>query len=257
MMLREPDPEFISSARAQQNFLLAVRVATWVLVVVWVIFALTMWWDGRPLEWGLRPRQPSGLIGIVTAPLLHVDVAHLFANSAPLWVGLVALLFLYPNSALRALPWMWLISGGLTWLLARESIHVGASGMVYAILSFVFVAGLLRRDLRAIGVCLMLAFVYGYLIWGVFPIRSSMSWEMHAFGLLAGVALALVYRDWDQTPVKVYDWEHEDCCDDDVEFEGGDGDAQPSLKDRSARWAADGRNEVGGGQSPPSGNGLD
>jgi membrane associated rhomboid family serine protease len=209
MMLREPDPAFTSSARAQANFLLAVRVATWALIVLWLTFGATVLLSYAPLEWGLKPRQAVGLIGVVSAPFLHASFGHLLANTVPLWVGLVAMLFLYPNSALRALPFMWLGSGGLTWLLGREATHVGASGLVYAILTYVFVAGLLRRDLRSIGVCLMLAFFYGYMVWGVFPSQPSMSWEMHLFGLLSGLVLALWYRHWDLAPLKVYDWELE------------------------------------------------
>ena len=210
MMLPEPDPAYTSSDRAKANFVLAARVATWAVIAVWLAFGLTILLNGWPLQWGVQPRQPLGLIGILAAPFLHASFPHLLSNTVPLWVGLVAMLFLYPNAALRVLPWMWVASGGLTWLFGREATHVGASGLVYAILTYVFVAGVLRRDMRSMGVSLMLAFVYGYLVWGVFPVQPAMSWEMHLFGLLSGVALALWFRHWDVTPRKVYDWELED-----------------------------------------------
>lgn len=215
MMLREPDPAYTSSDRAKTNFLLAVRGATWAVIAVWLAFGLTILLDGWPLQWGVQPRQPVGLIGVLAAPFLHASFPHLLSNTLPLWVGLVAMLFLYPNAALRALPIMWAASGGLTWVFGREATHVGASGLVYAMLTYVFVAGLLRRDLRSIGVSLMLAFVYGYLVWGVFPVQPTRSWEMHLFGLLSGLSLALWFRHWDITPFKVYDWELEDEFDED------------------------------------------
>jgi membrane associated rhomboid family serine protease len=175
-----------------------------------------------PSPFGLRPREPSGLVGIFTAPLVHGDFAHLFANSVPLATVGAAMLFLYPQSTLRALPLLYLGPGGLVWLFGRSSVHLGASGLVYGLVSYVFVAGLLRRDRRAIAASLLVVFMYGSLAWGVLPIQPGVSWETHLSAALIGVLLALVLRRLDIPPRKRYLWEEQTAEDDDEESSGAD-----------------------------------
>jgi membrane associated rhomboid family serine protease len=104
------------------------------------------------------------------------------------------MLYLYPNSALRVIPLIWIGSGLLGWVIGRPTLHIGASGLLYGLLAFVFVSGVLRRDMRSVSVSLMVWFLYGTMIWGVFPIRPNMSWELHLTGGLIGVLLAWLYR---------------------------------------------------------------
>jgi len=120
------------------------------------------------------------------------------------------MLYLYPNSALRVIPMVWLGTGLLAWLIGRPNVHIGASGFVYGLLAFILVGGMLRKDLRSVAVSLLVWFLYGSMIWGVLPIRPQMSWEMHLSGTLLGVAMAILYRNWDQVPIKRYTWEDED-----------------------------------------------
>jgi membrane associated rhomboid family serine protease len=105
---------------------------------------------------------------------------------------------------------IWLGSGALAWLIGRPSLHFGASGLIYGLLAFVFVGGVLRRDLRSVSVSLLVGFLYGSLIWGVLPLRPHMSWELHLGGAVMGCLMALVYRRWDRVPVLRYDWEDDD-----------------------------------------------
>ena len=217
MRLEIPDPAYTASRRSRQNFSLAVRLSLAFVALIWLIF-LIEWLTGYSLAgFGLRPREPMGLLGLITTPLLHGGLAHISSNSLPLFVGGVAILFLYPNSSLRVLPLIYVGSAALAWTFARPSVHIGASGLVYGILAYVFVAGILRRDIRSVGVSLMVWFFYGSMIWGVLPAGRSMSWELHATGLFLGVLLAVVYRHWDRPPLKRYDWEDEDDEPDDSE----------------------------------------
>ncbi len=226
MRLDIPDPAYTASRRSRQNFSLAVRLSLAFVGLIWLVF-LMEWLTGLSLSgFGLRPREPIGLLGLITTPLLHGSLAHISSNSLPLFVGGVAILFLYPNSSLRVLPLIYLGSAALAWTFARPSVHIGASGLVYGILAYVFVAGILRRDIRSVGVSLMIWFFYGSMIWGVLPAGRPMSWELHATGLLLGVVLAFVYRQWDRPPLKRYDWEDEDeddepPDDDDPDFPAG------------------------------------
>lgn len=229
MHLLKPDPKFVYSNKAQSNFSLALRLALAVTGVIWFVWLSDAYLGLELSRYGLRPRDPWGLLGLVTAPLLHSGFEHVFSNTAPLVISLTAILYLYPNCALRVVPMIWLGSGLLAWLIGRPSIHIGASGFVYGVLAFVFLSGVLRKDLRSVGVSLMVWFLYGSMVWGVLPIRPGMSWEMHLSGALLGVAMALVYRNWDRVPVKRYEWEDDDTVPD--WFPGVDGEPEEVVKD--------------------------
>ncbi len=127
----------------------------------------------------------------MAAPLLHGDFAHLMSNALPLAVVGTAMLYLYPDASRIVLPAIYFGPGVAVWLFARDSVHIGASGLVYGLVCYVFVAGILRRDRRAIAASLLVAFMYGALVWGVLPIRIGVSWETHLAAALIGVALAL------------------------------------------------------------------
>jgi len=161
-------------------------------------------------RFGLRPGSVTGLIGVVTAPLLHGNFQHLLSNTVPLLVSLTATLYLYPSSSVRVIPMIWLGSGLLAWIIGRPSLHLGVSGLIYGLLAYVFASGLLRRDIRSVSVSLLVGFLYGSMIWGVLPIRPHMSWEMHLAGAAIGFLLAVLYRNWDRVPLVRYDWEDDD-----------------------------------------------
>lgn len=214
MHLGKPDPRFTSSPRAQRNFKLALNLAFWFAGLLWLILILDTVLDLGLARYGLRPRHLDGLVGVLTAPLLHSGAEHLFSNTLPLLVSLTTVLYLYPRSSLRVIPVIWLGSGVLAWIIGRHSLHFGASGFVYGLLAFVFISGILRLDMRSAAVSIMVWFLYGSMVWGVLPIRPNMSWELHLSGAILGVAMAIAYRRWDVTPVKRYSWEDDDSVPD-------------------------------------------
>lgn len=209
MRVSVPDPAYTSSVRARANFRLAFRITLGAVAFLWLILIVNEALGLGLERFGVRPRTWSGLAGIVLAPLLHLDVAHLFANTVPLVVLITAMLHLYPNSALRVLPAIYLGTGIAVWLLGRASIHIGASGLVYGLLSYVFIAGVIRRDRRAIAASLLVCFLYGSLVWGVLPIQPATSWETHLAGALIGAVSALMLRHLDIPPQRRYSWEDE------------------------------------------------
>jgi len=214
MHLGKPDPGFITSPKARRNFKLALKSALTLVGFLWVILIVDTVFGLGLARFGLRPKHMEGLIGIFTAPLIHGGAEHLFSNTLPLTVSLTTILYLYPRSAMRVMPFIWMGSGLLAWLIGRPSLHFGASGFVYGLLAYVFVSGILRLDMRSVAVSVMVWFLYGSMIWGVLPIRPNMSWELHLGGAILGVALAIVYRHWDITPVKRYAWEDDDSVPD-------------------------------------------
>lgn len=211
MQLHVPDPAFTGSTQARAHFRLAARLALGFVALLWLIHLMNWAAALDPAPFGVHPRQLAGALGVLSAPLVHGDFAHLVANTAPLAVVGTAMLFLYPSASLRVLPAIYLGPGIAVWLFGRDSTHLGASGLVYGLVAYVFVAGLLRRDRRAIAASFVVAFMYGSLAWGVLPTREPVSWETHLAAALIGVVLAFALRRLDVPPRKRYAWEDEDA----------------------------------------------
>jgi len=168
------------------------------LAVLWVIY-----WGERLAptyvhEWGILPQEVSGLKGILFAPLLHSarDFSHIINNSFPLAVLLGVLVYFYREVAAKVFFISWLIAGLFVWAFAKNegSYHIGISGIVYALASFLFVSGTLRRYLPLQAISLFVVFMYGSMIWGIFPMEERVSWEGHLGGMLSGIVLAFLYR---------------------------------------------------------------
>ena len=114
----------------------------------------------------------------------------------------------YRNSSYKVILIIYLGTGILDWIFARKAYHIGASGIIYGFVTFLFFSGIIRRDTRAIALALLVTFLYGSLIWGILPVDSSVSWESHLFGSIMGIFCAFLYKSSD--PAVKYDWEDED-----------------------------------------------
>ena len=209
MQLHTPDPAYTGSPQSRANFRLALQIALGFVALLWLIDVLNWKLDLGLERFGVRPRQAAGLPGVVVAPLVHAGFAHLIANSLPLLVLCTAMLHRYPRSALCVLPAGFLGPGVAVWLFAGGGVHVGASGLVYGLVSYIFAAGLIRRDRRAIAASLLVSFMYGALAWGVLPIQPGVSWETHLSAALIGVLMAIMLRHFDIPPRTRYSWEDE------------------------------------------------
>ncbi len=185
--------------------MLGFVVSLWVIHLVNV---LSGYWLNQHL--GLIPRYFDGLDGIAFSPLLHSGFKHLLDNSVPLAVVGTLGLFVYPNSLIRALPVIYLGTGLLVWCFGRQSIHIGASGLIYGLTAFVFLSGLLKRDVRGVTVSILVWFLYAGLTRGILPQPGPVSWESHLFGAIIGTAMAIAYRNWDIPPQERYSWEDEE-----------------------------------------------
>jgi membrane associated rhomboid family serine protease len=204
-----PDPDYTGSERARAHLRLSLKIAFGFVGLLWLVYLMNLALGQDPQPFGIHPRQWVGLPGIVFAPLVHGGFEHLVANSPPLLVLITVMLFVYPLSALRVLPAVYLGTGIAVWLFGRDSVHFGASGGVYGLASYVLLAGVLRRDRRAVAASLVVCFMYGSLVWGVLPAQPGVSWETHLAGALIGVAFALALRRLDVPPRKRYAWEGE------------------------------------------------
>ncbi|HDZ58524.1 MAG TPA: rhomboid family intramembrane serine protease, partial [Ignavibacteriales bacterium] len=115
--------------------------------------------------------------------------------------------FFYPKVSYRAFIMIYILTDFLVWLFARQVYHIGASGIVYGFVSFLFFSGIFRRDNKSVALALLVTFLYGGLVWGVLPGQEGISWESHLFGAIVGLITAFIFRKVD--PPKKYDWEDE------------------------------------------------
>jgi membrane associated rhomboid family serine protease len=217
MQIHVLDPDYTSSERARANFRLAFKIALGFVALIWLIDILNWALDLELQRFGVRPRQFAGLPGILLAPLLHGGPVHLIANSLPLLVLGTGMLYLYPNSAVKVLPAVYLGPGIAVWLFAGGGVHVGSSGLVYGLVTYIFVAGLIRLDRRAIAASLLVSFLYGSMVWGVLPIQPGVSWQTHLAAALIGLGMAIALRRLDIPPRKRYTSEDEEGEHDDRE----------------------------------------
>lgn len=145
-------------------------------------------------RYGLKPRVPLKLYGIVTFPFLHADWLHLFSNLLPFIFLSTLIVNLFPRIFPKILLLTFLLSGFWTWCFARDGIVIGASGWVYALLGFLLVAGFSKSSRKTMIIAGGLAFLYGGMVEGLVPYRPHISWEGHLMGLVAGVVAAIYWR---------------------------------------------------------------
>lgn len=159
---------------------------------------------------GVYPQTPKGLIGIITGPLVHGSWQHVLGNSPPTILLGSMLIYGYQKSRWWVLTIVWLVSGLGVWFFARSNYHIGVSGLTHGIFFYLFVVGILRRDKRSVGLLMVAFFMYGTMVWTIFPYESGISFEYHLFGALSGAVCAIVFRHWDPKPErKTYLWENE------------------------------------------------
>ena len=187
--------------RPSRMLITAIPPALIVLLIA-AVHVLNTSFDLDLARYGLLPRSIQGLVGILTAPLLHGDMEHLLNNAFSGFLLGWALFYFYPRIAGKVVAFGWLITGVLVWLVARPDRHIGASGVVYTMAAFLFTSGVIRRQRTLMALSLLVVFMYGSMIWGVFPIVPRISWESHLFGALVGIVLAFVHR---QVPPAVQD----------------------------------------------------
>ena len=177
------------------------------VLFLWLIFLLERGLGADWHHWGIFPRSLFGLKGILTEPLIHSGAKHLFSNSIPLIILGWCLFYFYRETGFAVVPVVWLLSGLLTWCIGRESWHIGASGLVYALSFFLCFSGIFRKYIPLMAVSLLVVFLYGSTWWNMFPIAEvvdpAISWEGHLSGAVSGWISAWLFRkDGPQKPIE-------------------------------------------------------
>lgn len=171
-----------------------ILIPALLVFVIWIIYWFEIEFGFNFNKYGVYPRDFVGFRGVFLTHFIHSDTNHLFNNSIPLFVLTWSLFYFYKDVAIKVLIFGALITGIATWLIARESHHIGASGVVYMLFSFVFFSGIIKSHYRLVALSLSIIFLYGSMIWYILPIKDGMSWEGHLSGFLVGLGFAFVYR---------------------------------------------------------------
>lgn len=199
--------ENVKSSRTYQSIIWSFRL----VAVLWVIHLLQVL-SGIDLGWlGIYPHRVFGLKGILFSPLIHADWGHLLSNTPPLFFLSLIILYFYRSVAVPALVMLYLLTGLAVWLFGRPVFHIGASGVIYGMVAFVFWNGIFRRNLKSIALALIVMFYYGSMFAGILPGEQGISWESHLLGGLVGIFTSFWFRgNLEQDEAKpVYSWEQE------------------------------------------------
>ncbi|MGL2967287.1 rhomboid family intramembrane serine protease [Flavobacterium sp. XGLA_31] len=181
------------------------------LLMIWSVFFVERSFGVDLSNHGIMPRTFSGLQGVVFSPFLHGDLNHIANNSIPLFILTTALIYFYRAVSLKVLTYGILLSGIITWIIGRNSFHIGASSLIYVLVSFIFFKGLMTQYYRLMALSLTVVMLYGGMIWYVFPeIDKQISWEGHLAGLISGFAFAIHYKTPDYVKATQFPWEHPD-----------------------------------------------
>jgi membrane associated rhomboid family serine protease len=207
MMTEARDPHE-DLATERPRFIKSLLFPAMFVVLIWVVKTTELVFDLELYSWGLFPKTLQGLRGIVFSPLIHGDFSHLISNTFPLLLLGSALFYFYRDVAFRVLLFSVAITGLWVWVLGRPSYHIGASGLIYSLAAFLFVSGVIRRHPRLMALSLLVVFLYGGMVWGIFPVQERVSWESHLMGMLSGILLAFFYRSHGPQRKK-YSWELE------------------------------------------------
>ncbi|HLN20955.1 MAG TPA: rhomboid family intramembrane serine protease [Bacteroidales bacterium] len=204
----------------RKKILLSSLLPFFLVTIMWLVKISESVFGIELTRFGIYPLTFEGLPGIILSPFIHDDYRHIFNNTLPLFFLMVALFYFYPDQAIKIFLWTYLFTGVLVWFFGRSAWHIGASGLVYGIASFHFFSGIIRKYFRLIALSMLIVFLYGSMVWGLFPdFYRNVSWESHMLGFVSGVVLALVYRNEGPQPPS-YEWMEED--DEDEDDENGD-----------------------------------
>ncbi len=210
--------EDLYKEKGKPKFRISLLITLSFILLLWIIKIFETFTKIDLSFLGVLPREVKGLIGIITAPLIHSDFSHLASNTFTLIVLMMFLFYANTNSSFRVFFTVYIFSNVLVWIFGREAYHIGASGVVYGLVAFLFFVGLFRRDSKSIGLSLVVTFMYGGLVWGVLPTDPKISFEAHLSGAVVGIIAAILFRNRDPMPEK-YQWEEDETDEDDIDLE--------------------------------------
>ena len=194
----------------KKHFIYSLVFSGFFLFLLWAIKVFETSMELSFVQGGVYPRKLSGLVGILVSPLIHGDWKHLVDNSMPVLLLSLAVFYFYREIALKIWFLIYFIAGILLWGIGRQAYHIGASGLIYGLASFLFLSGVIRRVRSLMAISLLVVFWYGSMVWGLLPFDLKVSFEAHITGVVAGVILAVWYRDQGPEPERTWLDDEED-----------------------------------------------
>lgn len=173
----------------------AVKLPLYFVLLMWGMHIIKIAGNFGWNIYGIHPRNADGLIGILMAPLLHSGFKHLFSNTVPLFMMFTLMMLFYSKVAKISFVAIYVLTGITVWFFGRDVIHIGASGVVYGLISFVFWSGIFRKNFKSVVLTIIIIFFYSGYIAGVFPGKPGISWESHLLGAIVGMLVAFVVRN--------------------------------------------------------------
>jgi membrane associated rhomboid family serine protease len=184
------------------------------VMAMWVSFYVGLHYFREMHEFGILPKSVKGMRGVPLHVFIHGDFKHLLNNSIPIFFLVMALKYFYRQQFWKVLFLGILFSGIGTWLIGRNSYHIGASSLVYCLVSFIFFKGILSKYYRLVALSLTIVLLYGGIIWYMFPnvetLKGNVSWEGHFAGFLTGLTMGVFIKTPQFSTPIFYDWEHPD-----------------------------------------------
>ena len=218
---KKPDPDI-----EKKIFFHSLLIPSLFVAAFWIIKIIEYTTSVSFVKFGIFPLEIKGLKGLIFSPFINSDFNHLISNSIPFFILFFALIYYYRRVSYRIFFVLYFLSGITVWLTGRPSWHIGASGVIYALAAFHFKSGIISNDVRLLTLSVVVVFLYGGLIWGIFPIDPRISWEGHLWGAVSGIVMAFYYSKYKIKRYK-FDWEEE------KEEEEGDNDDDDEKKNGS------------------------
>lgn len=217
-----------------RNHYPAILFSFMILGSMWIGYFLQIGPFPQFTNYGIHPQDLNGLKGIVFSPILHStrDIWHIINNSIGMGVISYLLYYFYKDVTYNVFFLSWGISGAITWFIGEGGVHIGMSGVIYAVTFFLLLSGFLRKNNMLIRLSLGMVFLYGSLVWGIFPIKEGVSWEAHLGGMLVGLFLAFWYKKRGPQPRKFnYEIEEELGIEPEEEYWLKEEDRKPGIEE--------------------------
>ncbi len=173
----------------------AIKPAAFFVIIMWIAHIVKVVGGFDWNIYGILPREKEGLYGVIASPLLHSGFNHLASNSVPMFLMFTLIMLFYTRVAKVSFVAIYLITGLSVWFFGRPVYHIGASGVVYGLISFVFWSGVFRKNFRSVVLSIVIIFLYSGYIAGVFPGKPGISWESHLLGAITGMLVAFSVRN--------------------------------------------------------------
>ena len=211
------------SSDSKKSFLLSAWIPFLLVLMMWFVHYINISKNLGLHRYGIHPGGKNGLKGILFSPFIHStrDFSHIINNSAPIFILSWSLIYFYRKIAWLVFIVSWLAGGFLVWLIARDNYHIGMSGIIYSLAFFLFFSGVFRKDTRLMAISMFVVFLYGSMVWGIFPLDPSVSHESHLMGGVVGLILAFLLKNHGATfKRKKYQWEIDEELEKEMEKKG-------------------------------------